>query len=365
MTVPRSTLRLQFHKGFTFDDALAHVENFAALGVSHVYASPVTTAEPGSTHGYDTVDYTQVSAECGGEAALKRLVDKLRAHNMGLLVDIAPNHMGVGGSSNAWWLDILEWGRHSAYARHFDVDWHSPDPALRGKVLMPCLGASYGDELAAGRIELRFSAQTGHFYIAYGPHVGLVCPVDYAAILQSAERADFSALAARFQGLTTQPADQPRATEARELLREFVAQHGLSAIEAALANYAPGEPVSRDRLHRLLERQHFRLAWWRTASDEVNWRRFFDISTLAGIRVERPEVFDAVHALPFRLYAEGLIDGVRIDHVDGLAEPREYCQRLRQRLGELRDGEPYIVVEKILARGEPLRDDWPVHGTTG
>jgi (1->4)-alpha-D-glucan 1-alpha-D-glucosylmutase len=365
MTVPRSTLRLQFHKGFTFDDALAHVEYFAALGVSHLYASPVTTAEPGSMHGYDTVDYSRISAECGGEAGLKRLVEKLRERGMGLIVDVVPNHMGVGGSSNAWWLDILEWGRHSAYARHFDIDWHSPDPALRGKVLMPCLGASYGDELVAGRIELRFAAQTGRFYASYGPHVGPVCPMDYAAILQSAERADLSALAERFQGLTTQPADQPRAAEAREALREFAAQNGTSAIEAALVHYAPGEPASRDRLHRLLERQHFRLAWWRTASDEVNWRRFFDISTLAGIRVERPEVFDVVHALPFRLYAEGLIDGVRIDHVDGLAEPREYCQRLRQRLGELRDGEPYIVVEKILGRGETLRDDWPVHGTTG
>ncbi|WP_144137758.1 malto-oligosyltrehalose synthase [Paraburkholderia sp. BCC1884] len=365
MTVPRSTLRLQFHRGFTFDDAAKHVEYFAALGISHVYASPITTAEPGSMHGYDTVDYTQVSAECGGEAGLKRLVDKLRAHNMGLIVDMVPNHMGVGGSSNAWWLDILEWGRHSAYARHFDVDWHSPDPALRGKVLVPTLGASYGDELAAGRIALHFDADTGRFYIGYGPHVFPVCPTDYASILQSADRADLSALAERFHGLTTQPADHPRAAEGRETLREFVRQHGDSAIGIALQAYAPGDPVTRDRLHRLIERQHFRLAWWRTASDEVNWRRFFDISTLAGVRVERPEVFDAVHALIFRLYQEGLIDGLRIDHVDGLAEPREYCQRLRQRLTELRDTTPYVVVEKILGRGEPLRDDWPVDGTTG
>ena len=365
MTVPRSTLRLQFHKDFTFDDALARVEYFAALGVSHLYASPVTTAEPGSMHGYDTVDYTQVSPECGGEAGLRRLVDKLHERGMGLIIDVVPNHMGVGGSSNAWWLDILEWGRHSAHARHFDIDWHSPDPALRGKVLMPCLGAPYGDELAAGRIELHFAADTGRFYVSYGPHAGPICPIDYASILQSAERADLGALAERFQGLTTQPADQPRAAEARELLREFVAQNGTAAIDTALANYASAEPVTRDRLHRLLERQHFRLAWWRTASDEEHIRRFFDISTLAGVRVERPEVFDAVHALPFRLYAEGVIDGVRIDHVDGLAEPREYCQRLRQRLNELREGEPYVVVEKILGRDEPLHDDWPVHGTTG
>ncbi|HEX7935808.1 MAG TPA: malto-oligosyltrehalose synthase, partial [Paraburkholderia sp.] len=365
MTVPRSTVRLQFHRGFTFDDAAKHVEYFATLGISHVYASPITTAEPGSMHGYDTVDYTQVSAECGGEAGLKRLVEKLRAHDMGLIVDMVPNHMGVGGSSNAWWLDILEWGRHSAYARHFDVDWHSPDPALRGKVLLPTLGAPYGEELASGRIGLHFAADSGRFYIGYGPHVFPVCPIDYATILRSADRADLSALAERFHGLTTQPADQPRAAEGREVLREFVAQNGQSAIEFVLQTYAPEEPVTRDRLHRLLERQHFRLAWWRTAADEVNWRRFFDISTLAAVRAERPEVFEATHALVFRLYQEGVIDGLRIDHVDGLAEPREYCQRLRQRLTELRDTAPYVVVEKILARGERLRDDWPVDGTTG
>jgi len=365
MTVPRSTLRLQFHRGFTFDDAAKHVDYFAALGISHVYASPITTAEPGSMHGYDTVDYTQVSAECGGEAGLKRLVDKLHARDMGLIVDMVPNHMGVGGSSNAWWLDILEWGRHSAYARHFDVDWHSPDPALRGKVLLPTLGGPYGDELASGRIALHFAADSGRFYVGYGPHVFPVCPTDYASILQSADRADLSALAERFQGLTTQPADQPRAAEGRDALREFVAQNGKSAIDSVIQTYSPEDPVTRDRLHRLLERQHFRLAWWRTAADEVNWRRFFDISTLAAVRAERPEVFEAAHALVFRLYQEGTIDGLRIDHVDGLAEPREYCQRLRQRLTELRDTTPYVVVEKILARGEPLRDDWPVDGTTG
>jgi (1->4)-alpha-D-glucan 1-alpha-D-glucosylmutase len=367
MTVPRSTLRLQFHRGFTFDDALAHIEYFAALGISHLYTSPVTTAVPGSMHGYDTVDYTQVSAECGGEAALRRLADTLRERGMGLIVDVVPNHMGIAGSGahNAWWRDILEWGRHSAYARHFDVDWHSPDPALRGKVLMPCLGAPYGDELAAGRIALRFAADTGRFNIEYGDHLCPVCPVDYAALLQAADRADLNALAERFHGLTTQPADQARAAQACDALRDFAKQNGSVPIGFALQAYAPEDPVTRDHLHRLLERQHYRLAWWRTASDEVNWRRFFDISTLAAVRVERPEVFDAVHALVFRLYAEGVIDGVRIDHIDGLAEPREYCQRLRQRLSELREGAPYIVVEKILARGEPLRDDWPVDGTTG
>ncbi|WP_322092767.1 malto-oligosyltrehalose synthase [Paraburkholderia bannensis] len=365
MTSPRATLRLQLHHGFTFDDALAQLDYFGALGVSHLYLSPVTTAQPGSMHGYDTVDYGTVSAELGGEGALRRLADAVHARGMGLIVDMVPNHMGVGGSHNAWWLDILEWGRHSAFARHFDVDWHSPDPALRGKVLMPFLGAQYGEELAAGRIELKFDAANARFYAQYGPHVCPICPVDYAAMLQSADRADLAALAASFQGLTTQPDDQVRAAAARVALRDFVQREGTDPIEFILQSYRSDDPVPRERLHRLLERQHFRLAWWRTATDEVNWRRFFDVSSLAGVRVERHDVFEAVHKLIFRLYADGVIDGLRIDHIDGLADPREYCERLRQRLASLRAGPPYVVVEKILARGEALREDWAVQGTTG
>ncbi|BAN25916.1 malto-oligosyltrehalose synthase [Caballeronia insecticola] len=371
MTVPRSTLRLQFHKDFTFDDATALVDYFASLGVSHAYASPITTATAGSTHGYDVVDYTKVNPELGGEDALRRFVEKLRAHEIGLIVDIVPNHMGVGGSENAWWQDILEWGRHATHARFFDIDWHSPDPALRGKVLAPFLGASYGDELQGGKIRLAYRADEGRFVIEYYSHVFPVCPVDYPAVFQEAPE-----LAQRFAGLTTQPADQPRAADARAALVIIgQTEGGQAAIEAILAAHSPDTPAGRDRLHRLLERQHYRLAWWRTAADEVNWRRFFDVSTLGGVRVERPEVFEASHALIFRLFTEGLIDGVRVDHVDGLAEPREYGQRLRARLEELSaerpealrnsNGRTYFVVEKILARGEPLRRDWQVDGTTG
>jgi (1->4)-alpha-D-glucan 1-alpha-D-glucosylmutase len=371
MTVPRSTLRLQLHKGFTLDDAAAQVDYFASLGVSHAYASPITTATAGSTHGYDVVDYSKVNPELGGEEALRRFVEKLRAHDMGLIVDIVPNHMGVGGSENAWWQDILEWGRHAAHARFFDVDWHSPDPALRGKVLAPFLGASYGDELQGGKIKLAYHADEGRFMIEYYSNVFPVCPVDYPAVLQEAPE-----LAQRFAGLTTQPADQPRAADARTALVTIAqTEGGQAAIAAVIAAHSPDTLAGRERLHRLLERQHYRLAWWRTAADEVNWRRFFDVSTLGGVRVERPEVFEASHALIFRLFTEGLIDGVRVDHVDGLAEPREYCQRLRARLEELSvqrpeplqhgNGRTYFVVEKILARGEPLRRDWQVDGTTG
>ncbi|WP_028202935.1 malto-oligosyltrehalose synthase [Paraburkholderia nodosa] len=365
MTHPRATLRLQLHHGFTFVDALAQLDYFAALGVSHLYLSPVTTAQPGSMHGYDTVDYGTVSAELGGEGALRRFAAKVHERGMGIIADFVPNHMGVGGGHNAWWLDILEWGRHSAYARHFDVDWHSPDPALRGKVLMPFLGAQYGEELAAGRIELKFDPAAARFYVQYGPHVCPICPTDYAALLQSANRADLNTLAGPFQGITTQPDDQARAAAGRDALRAFVERAGTDPIDFVLESYASGDPVPRERLHRLLERQHFRLAWWRTATDEINWRRFFDITALAGVRVERHDVFEAVHKLVFRLYADGVIDGLRIDHIDGLADPREYCERLRQRLAALRATPPFIVVEKILAQGETLRDDWPVQGTTG
>ncbi|MGV2290921.1 malto-oligosyltrehalose synthase [Trinickia sp. YCB016] len=374
MTVPRSTLRLQLHRGFTFDDAAAQLDYFATLGVSHLYLSPITAAVPGSTHGYDTVDYSSVNPDLGGESALVRLADAARAHQMGLIADIVPNHMGIDGAHNAWWLDILEWGRHSAYSRYFDVDWHSPDPALRGKVLAPCLGAPYGEELEAGRITLQFDKDAVRFFAGYAHHVFPICPADYASILQAAEHPELAALAQGFAGLTPQPADQPRAEGARKTLREFIAHaHGMPAIGALLDTYAPDTPVGRDRLHRLLERQFFRLAWWRTAADEVNWRRFFDVSTLAAMRAERPEVFEVTHALILKLFSLGVIDGVRVDHVDGLVEPREYCLRLRQRLSEIEAERPpqldgqraYLIVEKILGRGEALADDWGVDGTTG
>ncbi|CAB3786012.1 malto-oligosyltrehalose synthase [Pararobbsia alpina] len=369
MTALRSTARLQFHRGFTFEDAAALVDYFAALGVSHLYASPITTAQPGSTHGYDTVDYARVNPELGGEAALGRLVAKLRAHRMGLVVDIVPNHMGVGGAHNAWWLDILTWGRHSEFARYFDVDWHSPDPALRGKVLAPFLGGPYGEELQARKIVLGWDSERAQFLVEYGPHRFPICPTDYASMFRTADAPALAPLIESFHQLGSQPEDRPRAAAAHERLRAFATDAGRrSALDAVLEAHAAPEV-----LHRLLERQHFRLAWWRTASDEVNWRRFFDISALIGMRVERPEVFEASHALIFRLYAQGEIDGVRVDHVDGLAEPREYCQRLRLRLDQLRSLRPAglreepapLVVEKILARDEPMRTDWGIDGTTG
>ncbi|MEN8516953.1 malto-oligosyltrehalose synthase [Burkholderia sp. RS02] len=360
---PRATLRLQLHAGFTFDDAATHADYFARVGVSHLYLSPVTTAEPGSLHGYDTVDYGSVSAELGGEAGLVRLVRALRARGIGVIVDIVPNHMGVGGSSNGWWNDVLEWGPASPYACCFDIDWHPPDAALDGKVLLPCLGTPYGDALTAGDIALGADPSTGRFFVACPGRQLPVAAATYADILRIANRSDLNTLAERFGAAPAH--GSARLAAAHAALRDYAAAHGPHAFDAVLRGADPRSARSRAWLHRLLERQHYRLAWWRTAADELNWRRFFDIATLAGIRIDDDAVFDAVHALPLRLYAAGYIDGVRVDHVDGLADPRAYCRRLHARLAALRDERPYVVVEKILAPGEALRDDWGVDGTTG
>lgn len=317
-TTPRATARLQFNKGFTLDDAVALVPYFDALGISHLYASPLLTARPGSTHGYDVIDPTAINPELGGRAALQRLVAALRARRMGLLLDIVPNHMGVG-AGNRWWQDVLEHGQNSAYAKFFDINF----AALHGKILAPFLGAPYGETLRAGEITLRLKAETGRLVFAYHEHEFPLSPESAALVHKDA---------AGVPGFTT-PA----------------------------------------RLHELLEQQHYRLAWWRTAADEINWRRFFDINTLAGMRVELPEVFSATHEYLLGLYADGLIDGVRIDHIDGLTNPGAYLRKLRREMARAANrrpaaaaqGPPYIVVEKILAPGEQLDARWRTNGTTG
>lgn len=324
MSVPRATVRVQFHKHFTFADATALVGYFAALGISHLYASPIMTARPGSTHGYDTIDAAAINPELGGEDGLRTLVHELRRHAMGMIVDIVPNHMAVG-NGNAWWMDVLARGQASRYAKYFDIDWEPEDAQLRGKVLLPVLGRPYGEALAAGEIALQRDA-AGLPVIGYFDHAFPLADSSIAAI----------------------------GGRSRE------------AFDAATA-------AGREQLHHLLEAQHYRLAWWRSANDQINWRRFFEINDLAAIRVENDEVFEAVHATVFRLYAEGWIDGLRIDHIDGLAQPKAYCKKLRARLADLeqkqpahcRDGQAYLVVEKILAADESLPRAWQTDGTTG
>ncbi|WP_339506391.1 malto-oligosyltrehalose synthase [Pseudomonas sp. EA_15y_Pfl1_P102] len=359
----RATQRLQFHKGFTLDDAVPLVPYFAQLGISHLYASPLLSARAGSMHGYDVVDPTSVNPELGGEAALRRLVAALREHNMGLILDIVSNHMAVGGADNPWWLDLLEWGRLSPYSEFFDIQWHSPDPLLKGQLLMPFLGSDYGEALQTGALTLRFDAAHGAFYVEHYEHRFPISPKEYASILGTGEL--LKPLAKRFTALAYQDDAYHEAQWLKQALAER-ATEVLPAIEQRLAEFDGRQPEGFNRLHQLLEQQAYRLASWRTAADDINWRRFFDVNELGGLRVERTAVFEATHGKIFDLISEGLVDGLRIDHIDGLADPRGYCRKLRRRVDSLSPERHLpIFVEKILGEGETLREDWQVDGTTG
>lgn len=370
----RATQRLQFHKDFTLDDAVPLVPYFASLGISHLYASPLLKARAGSMHGYDVVDPTVINPELGGEPALLRLVETLREHGMGLILDIVSNHMAVGGADNPWWLDLLEWGRRSPYAEFFDIQWNSPDPLLEGQLLLPFLSSDYGTVLQAGEIPLRFNAEQGSFYIEHYQHHFPICPLTYDSLLQAVDHPQLKEMAQRFTALAQFPQAYERARQARAELAELAKDpQVLKGIEQVLAHFDSSKPEGFQRLHQLLERQHYRLASWRTAGDDINWRRFFDINELGGLRVERPQVFEATHGKIFQLITEGLVDGLRIDHIDGLADPRGYGRKLHRRVKGLLKLRPEhaqiehlpIFVEKILGPDEPLREDWSVDGTTG
>lgn len=365
---------------FTFDDAAAVVPYLASLGISHVYASPFLKARAGSTHGYDIVDYHRLNPEIGDEQGLARFGAALAAHGLGLILDFVPNHMGVGKADNAWWLDVLEWGQDARYARYFDIDWHPARRALEGKVLLPILGRAYGEALTAGEIALRFDAAAGGLDFWYFDHRLPLRPQDYSTVLAPLV-GDRSALAQAISAVgETDPAAPPRslydmAVAMKQALVAAAAEPvTLTAITAAVGRYAgiTGDADSFAPLHALLERQHYRLAHWHAAADEINYRRFFDIIDLAGVRMDRVSVFRDTHALLGRLVANGALHGLRIDHVDGMADPHRYCRRLNAFAAALaprdaagRRWRPYIVVEKILGDGERLPPDWPVSGTTG
>jgi len=297
--VPVATYRLQLHKGFRFTDATALVPYLERLGVSHVYASPFLKARPGSVHGYDIVDHGKVNPEIGTEAELDKLMDTLYRHGMGLVLDIVPNHMGVLHGDNPWWQDVLEKGRASRYAKFFDIDWLRG----RGRLLLPVLGKHYGEALDEGEVKLVREGKRGPWRVAYHDQ--------------------------RF----------PLNSKSQKNVKP------------------PKDPLA---LHHLLEKQHYRLAFWRVASDEINYRRFFEIADLAALRAEDKAVFDATHALIARLARRPGVDGLRIDHPDGLSDPEQYFDRL-QGLGE----RPWVVIEKILADYEVLPGHWKAHGTTG
>jgi (1->4)-alpha-D-glucan 1-alpha-D-glucosylmutase len=299
---PRATYRIQLHKDFTFQDAARQADYFSSLGISHVYTSPILAARIGSKHGYDVIDHSRINPELGGEPGFRELAAALKARGIGIIVDIVPNHMAVGQADNLWWLDLLQCGKTSVYANTFDIDWDAP--TFEGRVVAPFLDGCAKDLIERG--ELRLFADGGAWAFGYFDH-------------------------------------------------RFPLRHQDQDTDWSAASHA--------ELWELLQRQHFVLLNWRDADAKINWRRFFDITDLAAIRVGEPDVFRAVHQKIFSLYAEGLIDGVRVDHIDGLADPKAYCIQLRNSLEALRPG-GYIVVEKILADGEKL-PDWQTDGTTG
>ncbi|MGC4191810.1 MAG: malto-oligosyltrehalose synthase [Thermomicrobiales bacterium] len=426
--VPRATYRLQFNHTFTFDDARRIVPYLADLGISHVYASPVFRAAPGSMHGYDVVDYTEINPEIGGRAGLNTLVETLHVHDMGLILDVVPNHMGIANGANTWWQDVLENGEASVHADTFDIDWAPLKRDLRGKVLLPFLGDQYGNVLERGELRLVFA--DGVFRIDYWDTPLPLDPCTWPLVFHRAEPALLEALAAddldllEFESIITALERLPHGDEvagrdakfARQR-EQIVIRHRLEslvtrndAIRAAVAsavdglNGIPDDPGSFDDLDALIDAQNWRPAFWRVASEEINYRRFFAINTLAAIRQEALGVFTATHDLLFDLLAEGLVDGVRIDHPDGLWDPRGYFRDLqrgyvltvlerdfdrrgiektperRERLVAAIDlaltaleadtARPvrwplWVVAEKILEHGESLPEDWAIAGTVG
>jgi len=420
--VPRATYRLQFNRHFTFRDASALVPYLHELGISHCYASPIFQARQGSEHGYDVCDHSRLNPDLGAEDDFRRFTDELAGHGMGLILDVVPNHMGIGDVGNAWWMDVLENGASSVYAPCFDIDWEPVNPVLSQKVLLPVLGDQYGKVLEAGQIRLAY--ENGAFFLVYFDLKLPVAPRTYIPILEHHLHRLVAVLESEhphvqeLQSVVTSLSHLPLRTEVaaekieerqreKEVIKRRLAAlcDGDAAVQETLRetvkafNGSVGDPRSFDLLEDLLNRQAYRLAFWRVAAEEVNYRRFFDINELAAICTENPTVFKATHQLVLRLLAEGSACGLRIDHPDGLWNPAEYFRRLqeeyvlawvqarlpRERVPEDLEqrvaacfaeriaGSPgqrgcwplYVVAEKILCEDEPLPMDWAVDGTTG
>jgi (1->4)-alpha-D-glucan 1-alpha-D-glucosylmutase len=374
--IPIATYRLQLTASFDFDAAAAIVPYLKVLGISHVYASPFTKARKGSTHGYDVVNHTLINPELGGDEGFERLSNALKAHDLGLILDFVPNHVGVHYDDNPWWLDVLEWGEASPHAVSFDIDWEQLPYRARGGVLLPILGSSYGKALESGEIELRYDAGEGSFSAWYFEHRLPIAPERYGEILttivKEAAAEDSPAgkrildLASRYHGLRHPNRKEAPAFKAE--LKDIAGSREI--IDRGLAAYraGPDRPAQTLVLHHLLERQHYKLGHWRLASSDINYRRFFDVNSLAGLRVEDAATFNVAHRLVRRLIEEGKLQGLRLDHIDGLSDPAQYFQRL-SRLIRQAGGKAarsfYVVVEKILGEHEALRPFAGVEGTTG
>jgi (1->4)-alpha-D-glucan 1-alpha-D-glucosylmutase len=420
--VPSATYRLQFNAGFTFRDAQDLVPYLDALGISDCYASPVLQARAGSSHGYDICNHGRLNQELGGEKDFDAFSDTLRQHDMGLILDMVPNHMGIADDGNSWWMDVLENGASSVYARFFDIDWHPVNPDLENKVLLPLLEDQYGHVLEAGKIRLVFEG--GAFFLRYYQVKLPVAPCTYTAILEPALAGVIRTLGEEHEHVrelrsiltalcylpprTELPVDKiiERHREKEVVKRRLSALYEDSpavrqALDASveLLNGTVGDPRSFDAMDHLIDRQAYRPAYWRVAAEEINYRRFFDINELAAVRMESPEVFELTHGVIFRLLASGKAAGLRIDHPDGLRDPAGYFRQLQEsfvlthvrsrlpadypaeglarmvascfadelerRSGSLTRWPLYVVAEKILSEGEPLPLDWAVDGTTG
>lgn len=375
MPLPRATYRLQLHRHFGFDAAADLAPYLARLGVSHVYTSPYLKARPGSMHGYDIVAHDQLNPELGNEAAFLRMVEAFKVHDLKQIVDFVPNHMGVGGSDNPLWLDVLEWGSESRYAGWFDIEWEPHNKYLIGKVLVPFLANQYGIELEAGKLRLQFDAERGEFAVwAYDTHKLPICPLNYAEIL-SAGTTDLETLGDDFSALGEwRPQVVRRADELKQQLTKLIQSNSdaAEAIMASLLSFNAHDQLNapRPELHALIQQQNWRATHFRVAGDDINYRRFFNVNELAGLRIELPDVFEHTHQLLLQLIRRDHIDGLRIDHIDGLIDPSGYLQRLREVSREAShrsnpDHDMYLVVEKILSGNEELPGEWPVHGTTG
>jgi (1->4)-alpha-D-glucan 1-alpha-D-glucosylmutase len=422
---PVSTYRLQLGADFTFRDAQDILPYLAELGVSDCYLSPFFQPCGEASHGYDVADHGRINEALGGEPAYQAFCEAAGRQGLGQVLDVVPNHMGITGGRNQWWLDVLENGPSSPYASFFDIDWDPPQPELKHRVLLPILGDQYGRVLE--RQELRLEFQDGAFQVRYYDAVLPIGPRTYAQILRlrleqlEADLGRDDPHLQELQSVITATSHLPgrtdidparRAERSREkeiikrrldaLSRESPAVKAFIEENVRLFNGIQGEPESLDRLDALLAEQPYRVAYWGVATDEINYRRFFDINGLAAIRMEEPQVFEATHRLIFRLIREGRVSGLRIDHPDGLHAPAQYLRKLQRHAvlatasqgvpeptsgasdavrvaalvaevdRRLREDSPsdwsrpfYMVVEKILMPGESLPATWPVHGTTG
>jgi (1->4)-alpha-D-glucan 1-alpha-D-glucosylmutase len=364
-----STYRIQLRPGFGFDEARAILPRLDALGVSHVYASPYWAAQPGSTHGYDLLDPRRLNPELGTDDAFRAFTDALATRNMGHIVDFVPNHMAAS-PRNVWWHDVLENGRASAYVDTFDIEWNPPKEALRGKVLLPVLGAQYGEVLEKG--ELVLEREGGGFAIRYWENAFPVDPASIASLLTRAadtldlapddpSRQELESIASGLARL--EPSE--RAREKEVLRRRLAALAEDLRLAKAIDDEVARTNADVDALDALIVAQSYRLAYWRVATEEINYRRFFDINELAAIRMEAEPVFATMHEKLFALIAEGRLDGVRLDHVDGLHDPEGYFEKLRASIAELTQRPIWILAEKILSGTETLPEAWAIDGTTG